>query len=127
MGRDTSISQKENQASTPEKSAMSSSEPTSTTSSSSYSRNFNKYSPIKPLPKNSSVVEQRCKGFKTPTKRKIIESLVDDMVKDAFHSLSSDDRSTETPQKCLKRGHDGSSIVTSIVEDVLDKAVCNLN
>ena len=125
--RDTSISQKENQASTPDKSVMSSSEPTSTTSSSSYSKNSNKLSPIKPLPKNSTVEEQRCKGSKTPTKRKIIESLVDDMVKDAFHTLSSDDMSRETPKKCLKRGYDGSSIVTSIVEDVLDKAVCNLN
>merc|ERR1712223_927235 len=60
-------------------------------------------------------------------KRKIIESLVDEMVKDAFYSLGSDKTEDERPETCLNRGIDGSSIATSIVEDVLDKAVCSLN
>merc|ERR1712223_889311 len=60
-------------------------------------------------------------------KRKIIESLVDEMVKDAFYSLGSDKTDDEKLKTCLKRGIDGSSIATSIVEDVLDKAVCSLN
>ena len=127
--RDATLASKHKHALSPEKPSSTTSyeHDSTTTSFSSYLKKSSKLSSINPLPKNRTIDDDEYNEMKSPTKRKIIESLVDDMVKDAFHSLTSDNKCVENSNKCMKRGFDGSSIVTSIVDDVLDKAVCSLN
>ena len=105
--------------------ALESSEPGSSFLSSKPANAF-KNSPGKSLATDNDTDVARKGGLKSPHKKKIIESLVDEMVKVAFSSIGSNDKVIGAKQRPEQESC-GSTIVTSIVDDMLDKAVYSLN
>ena len=76
-------------------------EPRCITSNSLHLRKICNCSPDKSLPRACIMDAEKKDEVKSPTKRKIVESLVDEMVKEAFHSVGSDKKADESTPKCV--------------------------
>ena len=88
-----------------------------------------KPSSFKTLPTNDITYSPGNNVTKSPFKKKIVKSLVDEMVQTALFRQNglNDDRHLAKENVLSTRLSDGPCIASSIVEDVLDTAVCSMS